>query len=195
MAKRKARGKVKKDAPPKAAEPKGREKPQGEKGEARAVVVRQPAREPARLFREMDRLFEDVMRPPWLPGPRWWPERLGLGRWPFAEIEAAPALDVYEEKDAVVVKAELPGLGKDDIEVSLSGDLLTVRGEKRREEEIEEEDYYRRERSYGAFSRSVRLPAEVEVEKATSTFKKGVLEIRLPKTEGARRRTIPIKGG
>jgi len=163
-----------------------------EKKEGRELTPWRPFRELSRLQREMDRLFEDFFRPSWGWGPRWWPER--LWRWPLAERDlGAPALDVYEDKDAVVVKAELPGMTKKDIDVSISGDVLTLRGEKKKEEEVSEEDYYYCERSYGSFSRSVRLPAEVQADKAKASFKNGVLEIRLPKTEAAKRREITVK--
>ena len=100
---------------------------------------------------------------------------------------------MYEDKDAVVVKAELPGMEKDAVHVDISGDVVTLRGEKKKDEEIAEEDYYCCERAYGAFSRRIRLPVEVEAEKASATFKNGVLEMRLPKSEAAKRRSIPIE--
>jgi HSP20 family protein len=112
------------------------------------------------------------------PSFRRWRELLGA--WPSAD--ATPVLDVYEDKDAVVVRAELPGMEKDDVQVDVRGDVLTVRGEKKKEERIEERDYYCRERAYGAFSRSLQLPVEVQGDEASATFKNGVLEMRLPKT-------------
>jgi len=159
-----------------------------EKRESRELAPRRPVRELARLRNEMDRLFDEFMGAGW-PSLRRWPEL--LGGWPYAE--AAPALDVYDDKDAVVVKAEVPGMEKDDVHVDISGDVLTVRGEKKKEEKIEEEDYYCRERAFGAFSRSIRLPVEVQGDKASATFKNGVLEMRLPKKEAAKRRSVSIK--
>ena len=104
-----------------------------------------------------------------------------------------PALDVYETDDEVVLKAEMPGLSKDQIEVNLTDSTLTVTGEKKKEAEVKEEHYYRSERSFGSFSRTVHLPAEVKAAEAKATFKDGVLEVRLPKTEAARRKAIKVK--
>jgi len=104
-----------------------------------------------------------------------------------------PAIDVYTEKDEVVVKAEIPGLTKDEIDVSVSGNTLTIKGEKKKEEETKDKDYYQCERSYGAFSRSIELPAEVKADSVKATFKDGVLEIRLPKTEKEKNNTVHVK--
>jgi HSP20 family protein len=140
-----------------------------------------PMREIARLRREMDRAFEGVGSP--------WRSPLGgslLDR-------ALPELDVYQEDDKVVVKAELPGVEKNDVNVQIDGDLLTVRGEKRKEEDVHDGDYTCKERSYGILSRSVRLPTDVDTEKATAAFQNGVLTMRLPKSEAAKRRSRNIK--
>jgi HSP20 family protein len=136
--------------------------------------------------RDMDRMMDDFvgrrMRP-------WWPERWLRGD---SEI-TTPALDVYEEKDEIVVKAELPGMDKNDIEVNISDSELTLKGEKKKEDKIEEDDYYRCERSYGAFIRSVELPTGVQADKVKASFKNGILEIRMPKTEEAKTKEIKIK--
>jgi HSP20 family protein len=84
-------------------------------------------------------------------------------------------------------------MSKEDIQVNVTDHLLIIKGEKKKEEEIKEGDYYRSERSYGSFSRSVDLPGEVQIENAKASFKNGVLEIRLPKTEEAKRREIKVK--
>jgi len=135
---------------------------------------------------EMDRMMEDFfgrsMRH-WLPA-RW---LRGVG-----EI-TAPVVDVYEEKDEVVVKADLPGLDKNDIEVNISDSELTLKGGKKKAEEIKEENFYRRERSYGAFLRTVELPCEVQADKVKASFKNGVLEVRVPKTEEAKTKTIKVQ--
>jgi len=104
-----------------------------------------------------------------------------------------PPLDLYEEENEVVVKTELPGMTKDDIQISFADNVLTIRGEKKKEEEDKGKDYYRAERVYGAFVRSVTLPAEIIAEKARAVFKDGVLEIRLPKSEAAKKREIKVK--
>jgi HSP20 family protein len=103
-----------------------------------------------------------------------------------------PALDVYEDKDNIIVKADLPGLTKDDIEISLQDNVLTLRGEKKRDSEVKEENYYRLERSYGTFNRSFELPTSVDASKIEATFKNGVLQITLPKTEEAKPKKIKI---
>jgi HSP20 family protein len=156
--------------------------------ETKALVPSRPPELLARWERDMERMFEDFWRRPFptLWGmERWWPSR--------AVSLQIPVLDVYEEKDDVVVKAELPGLSKDEIEVNLTGSMLTLKGEKKKEEEIKEKDYYRSERSYGAFTRSVELPSEVKTDQVRATFKDGVLEIRAPKTEEAKKKSVSVK--
>lgn len=143
------------------------------------------------VFEQMDRLFEDFLGrrfgSPWWPGIRW-PEI----RWP-AEIEISPTIDIFEEKDEVVLKAELPGMTKEDVNVNITENTLTISGEKKKEEKVEKKDYYHLERSYGSFSRSLRLPADVQSEKAKATFRDGVLEIRVPKTEEAKKKEVKVK--
>ena len=110
-------------------------------------------------------------------------------------IVPSPDVEMFDKKDEIVVKAEVPGLDKPDIQVSVDGDLLTVRGEKKKETETKKEDYYFSECAYGAFSRSLRLPVEVKADKVTANLNNGVLEIHLPKAEEAKRRhaDIPVK--
>ena len=100
---------------------------------------------------------------------------------------------MYEEKDDVVVKAEIPGMKKENLEINLSDSHLIIKGEKKQEEEVKKKGYYYSERSYGSFMRSIDLPNEVKSEKATANFKDGVLEVRLPKTEEAKRKEVKIK--
>jgi HSP20 family protein len=92
-----------------------------------------------------------------------------------------------------VVKAELPGMEKDNIDVTLSDNRLTIKGEKKKEEEVNKKGYYRSERSYGSFVRSLELPSEVQTDKIKAAFKNGVLEIRLPKTEQAKKKETRVK--
>ncbi|HEY7319014.1 MAG TPA: Hsp20/alpha crystallin family protein [Candidatus Binatia bacterium] len=152
--------------------------------EAKAVTPWKPFMGLTRWESEMDRMMDEFfgrrMRP-------WWPER-----WLRAE-EITPAVDVYEEKGDIVVKAELPGMEKNDIEVNISDSELTLKGEKKKEENIEDEDYYRCERSHGAFLRSVDLPTDVQADKVKASFKNGILEVRLPKTEEAKTKEIKVK--
>ena len=105
----------------------------------------------------------------------------------------ALVVDLFEEKDDIVVKAEIPGLDKDNISVNLSDHTLTIKGEKNKEEEVKEENYYRSERSYGSFVRTLELPKDVHADKVKATFKNGVLEVRMPKTEEAKAREIKVK--
>jgi HSP20 family protein len=132
-------------------------------------------------------MFEDFLGRRLRP---FWPERW----WPAARMEmTTPAVDLYDEKDDIVVKAELPGMEKDNIEVNLSGNRLTIKGEKKQEEEVKREGYYRSERSYGSFLRSLELPTEVQTDKVKAAFKKGILEIRLPKTEEAKKKETKVQ--
>lgn len=150
--------------------------------------------EPARFvspFEEMEKRFEDFFGRPFPHfGPSWFP---ALKMPEIGEVSAK--VDIFEEADDVVVKAELPGLKKEDISVNLSGDMVTVSGEKKKEEKVEKKDYYRVERSYGSFSRSFRLPKEVQSDKAKASFRDGVLEVRIPKTPEAikKEKKVPIE--
>jgi HSP20 family protein len=127
----------------------------------------------------MDRLFERFFESPWAELP-------ALGDW-------TPAVDVTEGKEAITVKAELPGVDPKDINVALEGDLLTIKGEKEQKKEEKDERQHRIERTYGAFMRSVRLPAAVEGGKVSAAFKNGVVIVTLPKAPGAKGTTIPVK--
>lgn len=135
----------------------------------------------------LDRIMDDMWRRPF-------PGLFGRERWlPIRPLSIRmPSLDVYEEKDAVVVKAELPGMKKEDVEVNLAGETLTIKGEKKEGKEVKEDDYYRRERSYGSFLRTVALPCEVKSDEIKASFKDGVLEIRMPKTEEAKKKSIAV---
>ena len=132
------------------------------------------------LRKEMDHLFDRFFEPRW-------------DELPAVAAEWAPSLDVSETKDAVVVKAEVPGMDPKEIEISLQEQLLTIKGEKKHEKEEKGEHYHRMERSYGAFARSIRLPVPVDGSKVNATFKNGLLTITLPKTPAAKGTTIPIK--
>jgi HSP20 family protein len=159
--------------------------PKEKEKETREVTPWRPFSELSRIEREAERMFGDFFRRPF-----WgvsWPER-------FREIGfREPAIEVYEEKDDVVVKAEIPGMKKENLEINISGNLLTIKGEKKQEEEVKKKGYYYSERSYGSFMRTIDLPKEVQVDKAYANFKDGVLEVRLPKTEEAKRKEVKIK--
>jgi len=129
------------------------------------------------LRREMDRLWEGF-----------------FGERAFEPIEKwSPALDLAETKDNLVVTAELPGIDPKDISIDLSGDVLTVRGEKKQEKEEKEENYHLIERRYGSFTRSIRLPVKIDEEKIKASYKNGVLKIVLPKSEEVKKKEIKIK--
>jgi len=157
-----------------------------EKRKPEAVRSRRPFSELARWENDMQEMFD-------LFGQRYWPFK--RTPWSMLRLQdlSTPVVDVYQEKDDVVAKAELPGMGKDDIEVELTQQLLTIKGEKKKEEEVEENDYHRSERVYGSFSRTVELPCEVQSEKAKASFKDGILEVRVPKTEAAKTKVKKVK--
>jgi HSP20 family protein len=133
----------------------------------------------ASMKSEMDRLFDRFAELRWNEFP-------ALGDW-------APSMDVSETRDSVVCKVEVPGMEQKDIQISLQESLLTIKGEKKQEKEEKDEHYHRVERSYGAFTRSLRLPVAVDAGKVTATVKSGVLTVTLPKTTAARGTTIPVK--
>jgi len=132
------------------------------------------------LRREIDRIWDEFF------GRTQFPER-------WERFEWAPAVDVSETEEAIVVRADVPGLEPEDLEISLSGNFLTIKGEKKQEREEKKENFYRMERLYGSFVRSIELPAEVEADKVEATYKNGVLKIVLPKKAEAKGKTIKVK--
>ncbi len=137
------------------------------------------------LRREMNSLFDNFFR-----GFDVWPswEKFGVGTF-------TPKVDVKESDKEITVSAELPGIDDKDLDVSITKDTLTIKGEKKQEKEDKGKDYYRMERSYGSFTRTIPLPAEIDTDKAKAEFKKGVLTVSLPKTAKAIKETkkIPVK--
>jgi HSP20 family protein len=142
----------------------------------RGLLVWRPFEELERIRREFDRLMEEF-----------------FAKEEPAERHFAPALDVYETDSEVVVKAELPGVKKEDVEVLIRDHNLIIKGEKKEEKEEKTETYHRVERVYGKFERVVALPAEVKLEGVKAEFKDGVLEIRLPKEKISKEAKIEIK--
>jgi len=142
-----------------------------------------PFRELENLHRNMNLLFDS-----------------SLARWPDTDknliggFEWGPSVDVQDKKDKILVKAELPGLEKDDVEISLENNTLILKGEKKKEEEKEDKDekYYCRECLYGKFQRAITLPAEVKEDEVEASYKNGVLKIILPKKEEAKPKQINI---
>ncbi|HBY58040.1 MAG TPA: hypothetical protein DEG96_09325 [Candidatus Atribacteria bacterium] len=143
--------------------------------------------EPKEIKRLRD-LFDDFFDFELLPESR----RLTRRRW-MEGGEWSPLIDVIDKKDNILVKAELPGVDKKDVKISLSENTLTIQGERKEEKEIKKEDYYCCERAFGTYSRTIALPVEVDKTKAKATFKNGVLEITLPKKEEIKPKEIEIQ--
>ncbi|MCL5024494.1 MAG: Hsp20/alpha crystallin family protein [Nitrospirae bacterium] len=149
-------------------------------GKKSVPVQREDENPFALLRREMDTLFENYFR--------------GFDLEPFESRMGAfdPKVDVIENDKEIKVSAELPGMDEKEIDISLQNGMLTIKGEKKEEKEDKRKDYYRMERSYGSFSRTIPLPVEVETDKVEAAFKKGVLSITLPKTAKALAETKKI---
>jgi len=147
----------------------------------KSVPVKREDENPFSILRqEMDSLFDNFFQ--------------GFDVSPFEGRMGsfAPKVDVAESDKEIKITAELPGMDEKDIDVSLQNDILTIKGEKKEEKEDKGKDYYRMERSYGSFSRTIPLPIEVDTDKIEATFKKGVLNITLPKTAKAAAETKKI---
>ncbi len=136
-------------------------------------------------FEEMDEMFERLMGRGRMPLATWLPQGWGA---------TVPRVDVIDREQEIVVRAEVPGLRAQDLDVSLSGNLLTLRGVTHHEEKQEQGEYYYCETSQGEFARTLRLPAEVDAVKAKATYKDGIVELVLPKSEGAQRQKIEVTG-
>lgn len=141
-------------------------------------------------FDEFERMFGQLAPRGWLRPFQWelphWAEFIGAEGRP-------PRVDVIDQEDTLLVRAELPGVSKDDIDITLSDNLLTIGCETRKETGKEEEGKYQRREIYrGSFSRSLTLPVGVDADKAKAEFKDGILELRLPKLEQAKRKSIPV---
>jgi HSP20 family protein len=140
----------------------------------------QPFREMMSLRDAMDRLLEEsVVRP--------------ARGWITSEVGLRVPLDMYESDGNLVIKADLPGLKAESVDVSIVNDTLTIKGEYQSEEEREEENVHLKERRYGKFQRAIRLPTGVDTEATEATFEDGVLMLTLPKTAEARPKQIPVK--
>ncbi|OGI37022.1 MAG: heat-shock protein Hsp20 [Candidatus Muproteobacteria bacterium RBG_16_64_10] len=140
-------------------------------------------------FEEMDRMFDQYFRRGWMRPWRFeWPS------FPEASLPEMklPKVDVVDRESELVVKAEMPGVEKNDLDISVSDNTVTIKGSTRHEEKEEKGDYYRCEISRGAFSRTVALPANVDGGKAKANFRDGVLELVLPKVEKSKRHSIKL---
>ena len=105
----------------------------------------------------------------------------------------APAVDIYETGDSLTVEAELPGIDPKDIEVSVDEGVLTLKGERKLEKEVKEENYHRIERAYGVFQRSVRLPSDVDADSVKAYYDSGVLRVTVPKVEPKKPKSVPVE--
>ena len=146
------------------------------------LVTWSPYRDLASMQEHFNRLLSST-----LPG-RERDEEMSLGAW-------IPPVDISEDKERILMTAELPGFKENEIQVQMEGAVLTLRGERRHEEEKEGRTFHRRERSYGQFVRSFTLPNNVDRDRIKATFSNGLLEIELPKREEAKPKQIPIGGG
>ncbi|MCL4268885.1 MAG: Hsp20/alpha crystallin family protein [Anaerolineales bacterium] len=143
-----------------------------------SIIRWEPAREMMTLREAMDRLFDDAFtRPLSLSSNAW----------------SVPAVDMYQTDNEVVVKAALPGIKADEVQINITGELLSLKGEVKQENETKEKAYHIREQRWGTFERSIALPTQVVADKAKAEFENGILTITLPKAEEVKPKTITIK--
>ncbi len=146
-----------------------------------ALIRWDPFQEMSALQERMNRLFSDVRAQAPVRG-----EEIVQGAW-------IPAVDIFETNEAIVLKAELPGITAQDISVEVKDNTLTLKGEKKFEKEVKEENYHRVERSCGSFQRAFTLPGTIHQEKVKAKFKDGILEITLPKVEEAKPKQVKVE--
>ena len=144
-----------------------------------AIVRWEPLRDLLASQREFDRLFRGAFSPALSEG------ELSTRTW-------APPVDIYENGDSLVLKAELPGINPDEVEIRVEDNTLYLKGERKFEKEVKEQNYHRVERSYGTFTRSFSLPNSIDADKVAANFKDGVLTLTMPKKEEAKPKTIKI---
>ena len=141
-------------------------------------------------FEDMERWFEDMLRRPFpFLDLRSWPR---LHRWNELD-QVRASVDMFDDGENVVLRVELPGIQKDDIEVTVTADLVTISGEKKKEKKVKKKDYYRLECSSGSFAQSFRLPVGVVSDQAKAKFEDGILSIEIPKTEQAKKKIKQVK--
>lgn len=146
-----------------------------------SLVKWSPLKELEDMKRDMDRLFEDffVGR-----RPRWSQTEGGI---------IVPNIELFDRGNDLVLRAEIPGAEKENIDLSITKDSITIKGEITKDESIRQEDYFVSERIYGSFSRTVQMPFEIDEDKAAATLKKGILEVVLPKKEDAKAKEVRIE--
>ncbi|MGA2606974.1 MAG: Hsp20/alpha crystallin family protein [Terriglobia bacterium] len=143
------------------------------------IVRWEPFRDLLTTQREFDRLFKEAFSPM-------------SGETEVSTRSWAPPVDIYETEDAIVLKAELPGIDPQDVEVRVEDNTLYLKGERKYEKEVNEQNYHRIERSYGSFARSFSLPNSISAEKVKAEYKDGLLTLTMPKREEAKPKTIKI---
>ncbi len=143
-----------------------------------SLIVREPFREMMSLREAMDKLFEESF-----VGPRFFP---------FGGESGALPVDIYDDGDNYVVTASVPGVKPEEIDVTITGDTLTIKGETKSEEKVEKANYIRQERRYGRFERSLSLPSEVQTDKVEAVFENGVLKLTMPKAETVKPKQIKV---
>ena len=146
-----------------------------------SIVRYDPFRDLGTLQEEVNRLFSTNLTRPFGE------EGIGRGAW-------SPNVDIYENKDQIVLEAELPGMNRDDFDLTIENNVITLRGERRFEKKEESDNYHRVERAYGSFTRSFTLPQTVSADGATAEYRNGVLRVSLPKHEESKARRIQITG-
>jgi HSP20 family protein len=140
----------------------------------------QPVREMVTLRDAMDRLFDEAFTRPW-------------GLTDGGRLAAAPSVDMFETENDVVIKAVLPGMKAEDVDINVTGEMLTIKGETKEKNEIKEKAYHIREQRWGSFERSLVMPTTVLSDKAKAEFEDGILTITLPKAEQVKPKTITVK--
>lgn len=156
--------------------------------EKKAELVKKEETRPASVFEDMENYFNNFFSHPFSLMAR--PTLTGFDMPKLDEI--SPSVDIFEEKGDMVIKAEIPGMKKEDVNVSITDNLVTISGEKKQEEKVEKKNYHRVERSYGSFCRRFRLPDDVKSDDVKASFKNGVLEVRLPKMKEGKQKKITI---
>jgi len=144
-----------------------------------AIVRWEPFRDLMATQRDFDRLFREAFSP-------------ALGEGEVSTRTWAPPVDIYENGDSLVLKAEVPGINPDDVEIRVEDNHLYLKGERKFEKEVKEQNYHRVERSYGTFTRTFTLPNTIDSDKVSANYKDGVLTLTMPKKEEAKPKTIKI---
>lgn len=165
-------------------------KESGDGGVKSAPAVTGAAQRALSPFQDFEKMMDNYFNRQWLFRPRWnWPKMPEFADRPEWNV---PDVDVVDHDKELVVKAEIPGIDKKDLDISVSGNVLTIKGSKKEEKKEEKENYVMSEIRSGRFARTLTLPAEVDSDKVKARYENGVLELTLPKSPTAERRTIKV---